>query len=97
MTGKKVMLERRRGSYVMKVEFVYQEKDTEGQMVWKKMAEEAITVDSGAEESVCPLEWGNEFGLSKVKPGMEMKMVNAAGGEMPHYGSRQVFFKATGF
>ena len=96
-TGKKVMLEKRRGSYVMKVEFVYQAKNAGGQVEWKKMTEEVITVDSGAEESVCPLVWGREFGLTKVQPGMEMKMVNAAGGEMPHYGARKVFFKAAGF
>ena len=46
---------------------------------------------------MCPLEWGNEFGLSKVQPGNEMKMVYAAGGEMPHYGARKVFFKAAVF
>ena len=34
-----------RGSYVMEVQFVGGEKTT-------------ITVDSGAEESVCPWEWG---------------------------------------
>ena len=83
VNGKKVMLERQRGSYIMKVEFVYQEKDAHGHVVWKKLAEEVITMDSGAEESVCPLEWGKEFGLVKVQPGMEMNMINAAGDGMP--------------
>eukprot|EP00973_Karenia_brevis_P060620 8430855-Karenia_brevis.AAC.1 len=38
-----------RGSYLMKVEFVGGGK-TE------------VTVDSGAEESACPWEWGQQFG-----------------------------------
>ena len=46
---------------------------------------------------MCPLGWGQVFGLDKVKPGQEMTMINAAGGEMPHYGSRKLFFQATGF
>ena len=66
-------------------------------MTWEKIGEEVITVDSGAEESVCTLGWGQVFGLDKVKPGQVMTMINAAGGEMPHYGSRKVFFQATGF
>ena len=45
-TGQKMMLQPRgRGSYVMEVQFVGGEKTT-------------ITVDSGAEESVCP--WSGE-------------------------------------
>jgi hypothetical protein len=95
-TGKKVMMEKRRGSYVLKVEFVKQVQGGSCE-TWEKISEDVITIDSGAEESVCPLGWGQEFGLSKVQPGQEMTMVNAAGGEMPHYGSRKVFFKAMVF
>ena len=42
---------------------------------------EVITIDSGAEESVCPLSWGEDFGLRQVQPGQEMNMFNAGGGK----------------
>ena len=38
-----------------------------------------ITVDSGAEESVCPKGWCEEFGLKPVK-GEGMKFKNSSGG-----------------
>ena len=36
-----------------------------------------ITVDSAAEESVCPHAWGKQFGLREV--GEKMNLVNASG------------------
>ena len=54
----------------------------------------AITVDSAAEESVCPRGWAEQFGLDPVAKGRELKLVNASGGEIPHYGSRQIAFRA---
>ena len=47
-----------------------------------------ITVDSGAEESVCPQSWGEQF---KVRKGSrDMSFRNASGGVMKHYGEREV-------
>ena len=55
-TGRKILLEKKRGSYVLAVEFVRRRGgESEG---WESMGEECVTIDSGAEESVCPLEWG---------------------------------------
>ena len=96
-TGKKVMLERKGGSYVLKVEFVRRTKDGASGELWESLGTETITVDSGAEESVCPLGWGAEFGMTPIPPGKEMRMVNAGGGEMKHYGSRRVAFGVAGF
>ena len=71
-SGKKVMLMKKGGSYVMNVEFV---REAEG--TWMCVAE--ITVDSGAEESVCPVGWGAEFGTKVAEEGMKMRLVNAGG------------------
>ena len=54
-TGQKLMLKRNgRGSYLMGVSFVGSEAQTD------------ITVDSAAEESVCPMEWGRSLVLSPM-------------------------------
>ena len=87
------MMKQRRGSYVINVDFVKRV----GEDKFEKICSEVITVDSGAEESVCPLSWGEAFGLNLVRVGGEMRMVNAAGDPMRHYGSRKVQFAATGF
>ena len=50
-----------------------------------------ITVDSAAEESVCPHAWGKQFGLREV--GEKMNLVNASGAKIPHYGEREVVVK----
>eukprot|EP00973_Karenia_brevis_P033326 4597129-Karenia_brevis.AAC.1 len=47
-----------------------------------------IPVDSGAEESVCPWEWGVHVGCKKTV--VPMRLRNASGKAMPHWGSRQV-------
>ena len=49
------MLECKGGSHVLKVEFVQKKKNAAGMEVWESVGMEWITVDSGAEESVCPL------------------------------------------
>ena len=54
-----------------------------------------ITVDSGAEESVCPVDWGREFGTKAAAE--KMRLVNAGGGTIRHVGSRRVTFKSVGF
>ena len=47
-----------------------------------------ITVDSGAEENVCPKDWGSQFKIHK--PEKILKLVNASGRRIDHYGSRVV-------
>ena len=65
-----------KGSFVMDVSSVGGEK-TE------------ITVDSGAEENVCPWEWGKElFGTKDASTWMAFR--NANGGTIEHYGARDV-------
>ena len=51
-----------------------------------------ITVDSAADESVCPRAWAEQFGTQSVAPGRELMLVNASGGKINHYGSRKVAF-----
>ena len=55
-----------------------------------------ITVDSAAEESVCPLRWAEQFGLKPVEKGCGMKLVNASGGRINHWGSRTVAMHEAG-
>ena len=50
-----------------------------------------ITVDSAAEESVCPFEWGKRFGLREVE--QKLNLVNASGGRIGHYGERKVLVR----
>ena len=56
-----------------------------------------ITVDSAAEESVCPNDFGEEFGIAKVECGKGMRLVNASGGRINHHGKRTVLFEAQVF
>ena len=51
-----------------------------------------VTVDSAAEESVSPADWASRFPLDPVVPGRELKLVNANGGKINHYGKRRVAF-----
>ena len=92
-TKRKVMMKQKKGSYVLEVDFV--KKMSEDR--FEKIGSEVITIDSGAEESVCPLGWGEAFGMVPVPTGMGMRMINAAGDQMPHYGGRKVEFAATFF
>ena len=64
-----------KGSYILEVEF-------------SGGGKSEITVDSGAEENVCPFEWGKQFGLVEADTWMRFK--NASGGEILHYGQRNV-------
>ena len=80
-TGRKIILERRGGSYVLKIEIVWGKKGATGGDVWESLGSEWITVDSGAEESFSlPLGLGAEFGMQAVPPGKEMRMLNAGAG-----------------
>ena len=75
-SGYKVILRRNwKGSYMLDVCFVGGEKT-------------AITVDSGAEENVCPWEWGEKFGVSNACTHMMFR--NASGGTIEHFGQRDV-------
>ena len=79
-TGDKVPLRQNgRGSYILDVAFAGGRK-TE------------ITVDSGAEESVCPWEWGEEFGVNQE--GQNMVFRGANGAWINHYGERKVFVQS---
>jgi hypothetical protein len=79
-SGDKMMLKSNgKGSYLMDVCFVGGER-TE------------ITVDSGAEENVCPWGWGEQF---EVKPANTwMNFRNASGGFIEHFGKRDVLVKS---
>ena len=48
-----------------------------------------ITVDSGAEENVCPWEWGEEFGISQATKRLVFRGANGAW--IGHYGERRIF------
>ena len=75
-TGDNVFLrENGRGSYLLDVAFAS-----------GKKAE--ITVDSGAEESVCPWEWGEEYGVDQG--GQKMVFRGGNGAWITHYGGRKV-------
>ena len=52
-----------------------------------------IIVDSGAEENVCPWEWGKQFGMKDPKTWMHFR--DASGTQIPHHGEREVQVKST--
>ena len=76
-TGDKMMLKPSgRGSYVMEVSFLGGEKTN-------------ITVDSGAEENVCPWAWGEKlFGTKDADQLMAFR--GAKGDPIEHWGKREV-------
>ena len=47
-----------------------------------------LTVDSGAEENVCPKEWGSAFGIRN--PDQWMSFRGANGQQIVHYGHRDI-------
>jgi hypothetical protein len=59
---------------------------------WVKIRQGEVTVDSAAEESVCPVGWCEEYEL-QPKAGRGLRFVTANGGEMRHYGSRKLKFQ----
>ena len=78
-TGRKIpLLKNGRGSYLLEV--------------WMSGEKTIITVDSGAEESVCPKEWGSTF---PTKPCKAIKFRGAGGEEIKHYGERDVVVKTS--
>ena len=65
-----------KGSFLMKVDLVGGNR-------------EEVVVDSGAEENVCPWEWGEEFGVDRS--GKKMVFRGANGAWINHFGERKVF------
>jgi hypothetical protein len=61
---------------------------------WRPMGSGEITVDSAAEESVCPKAWGEAYQMRR--PSRWLRFVNASGGQMGHYGEKTATFRAGG-
>ena len=59
---------------------------------WKAVAAAEITIDSAADESVCPQNWLKTFKTNLLPDREKMKFRNASGGEMAHYGEKRVDF-----
>ena len=76
-SGDKIYMRKQRGSFVVDGQF--------GDGKWVE-----TTVDSAAEESVCPKEWGNQFGIRQIDENCKMNFVSANGGKIEHYGERKV-------
>ena len=57
---------------------------------WEQRGRGEITIDSAAEESVCPRLWREEFPV--IRSAKKMNFLNASGGKMGHYGEKQVKF-----
>jgi hypothetical protein len=60
---------------------------------WKPVGKGYITIDSAAEESVCPKAWGGAFPMKT--PAKWLKFTNASGGSMNHYGEKEAQFKTS--
>ena len=59
---------------------------------WKLVGPGEITVDSAAEESVCPKNWAQAY--KTKEPEKWLKFTNASGGRMGHYGAKETTFTA---
>ena len=57
---------------------------------WKQVGTGEITIDSAAEESVCPKTWGGVYPTRD--PARWLKFTNASGGSMNHYGEKEAKF-----
>ena len=82
-TGNRIKMRRKGNAWVVDVN-----------MVGTGQAAE-IWVDSAAEESVCPKDFGTEFGMTKAET--EVRLVNASGGKIEHFGGRRIKAVASGF
>ena len=80
-TNKKVILRPNgKGSYLLDAKF----KDGENS---------SVVVDSGAEENVCPMWWGRQFG--KTEPKAWLNSSGANGAKITHYGKRAIIMEST--
>jgi hypothetical protein len=82
-SSRKIPMRKKKGSYVIDVEFV---KNSDGETVSHGKGE--ITIDSAAEESVCPRDWAGAF-PTKVKE-KKLHFKTASGEEMQHYGEKAI-------
>ena len=82
-TGNRIRMRRKGNAWVVDVN-----------MVGTGQAAE-IWVDSAAEESVCPRDFGMEFGMTKAETAV--MLVNASGGKIEHFGGRRIKAVASGF
>ena len=55
-----------------------------------------IVVDSAADESVCPWEWAKAFQIRDIPEARRMRLKNASGGKIQHYGENVIHFKTGG-
>ncbi len=62
----------------------------ESEAKWMSTGVSEITIDSAAEESVCPREWGKQYPMRE--PAKWLNFTNASGGHMKHYGERRTTF-----
>ena len=81
--NRKNFMREKSGSYVLDVEFVIKK-----EFETISLGKGEITIDSAAEESVCPRDWGGAFPLKQPKKRMNFK--TASGQDMQHYGERAV-------
>ena len=80
-TNKKVVLRPNgKGSYLLDAKF-------------KGGENISVVVDSGAEENVCPVWWGKQFGISEPKAWLNFSGANGA--NIPHYGKRAMIMEST--
>ena len=63
---------------------------------WEPWGMSEISIDSTAEESERPRLWGDVFDLGEVQPDNEMKLRNAKGGTIVHFGQRDIMFEVEG-
>ncbi len=70
------------GHYLMDVTFLNGEKAV-------------MALDSGAQVSVCPYGWGEQYGMHDPSQWISMRAAN--GSNMPHYGERRVVVTSSAF
>ena len=86
-TGKELNMRSTGKSWVIDVNFVKLSETGARENLGKGI----ITVDSGAEESVCPQSFGANFAVEGLN-GNGMNLVDASGGKIDHWGTRKVTF-----
>ena len=61
---------------------------------WKNVGATEIVIDSAADESDCPKQWGQAFRTRAIAENQKIKLRSANGGKIEHYGEKVVCFKA---
>ena len=75
-TGKKIEMRQKGRAYVIDV-------------VTENGKKEEITIDSAAEESVCPERWAESCGIERVEKGRELGLCGANGSVINHFGKKE--------